>query len=252
MMDTWFHGATQKLRYRAPRQAGSGLIRVRDASGTITTSAATLNVPYSILANDFGGSGGVKQLNLANNNGSGGYTIKYSINTANSGVNIDASPAKATFQRALNTWKQGVGVNFIEGGTTNIQSVNLDDGENVIMFDNDAANDQESGVPVPMPVGVLATCYTGFGKCSGSSSEEAYESGFDIVIRNMGFSSGTTSFTFGPCPPLNATSPQVDLESVLLHELGHAISLGHIIDGFQGRRNWHIQPWKGYAFRTGN
>ncbi|HUQ66777.1 MAG TPA: T9SS type A sorting domain-containing protein, partial [Flavitalea sp.] len=38
----------------------------------------------------------------------------------------------------------------------------------------------------------------------------------------------------GPCPPLSESSNVVDLETVLLHELGHGINLGHIIDPLQG------------------
>jgi hypothetical protein len=221
--------ATQ-IRVRVPTQAGSGTFRVRDNAGEVVNSPAPLDVRYSILTADFGGSYGIKQFNLGNMNGSGGYSVKYSITTANNGVNIDASPAKATFQRALNTWKETVGVNFVEAGTSTLQLVDPDDNENLIMYDNGG-----TGLDGPLGDGVLATCFSGITICTNNpAANQARKTGFDIVIRNTGYSSGNTPFTLGPCPPYSQSSSVVDLESVLLHELGHALNLGHIVDPLQG------------------
>lgn len=228
-----------QIKVRVPAQAGTGPVKVRTSDGAVTVSDAELNVLFSILnTEDFGEPYGVKQFNLGNMNGNGGYSIKYSTNTANSGVNINASPAKATFQRALNTWKESVGVNFIEGGTSTLQVVNADDGENIVMFDNGGTG------MAALAAGVLATCYSSAKLCTGSGNNQVLKSGFDIVIRNTGYSSGSTAFTFGPCPPYSLTSNAVDLESVLLHELGHAINLGHIVDKVQGSGAGTLNPAK--------
>lgn len=220
-----------QIKVKVPTQAGTGVFRVRDNGGNVVNSPTALQVRFSILTADFGGTYGIKQFNLGNMNNNGGYSIKYSISTANSGTNINASPAKATFQRALNTWKETVGVNFVEAGTSTMQEVNPDDGENLVMYDNGGTG-LESG---PLADGVLATCFSGITICTSNPvANQARKTGFDIVIRNTNYSSGNTPFTLGPCPPYSGQNSAVDLESVLLHELGHAMNLGHIVDPLQG------------------
>ena len=230
--------ATQ-IRVRVPTQAGSGPIRVVDNAGSFVNSSSNLNVLFSVLTADFGDPYGIKQFTLGNMNGNGGYSIKYSSSTANSGVNINLSPAKATFQRALNTWKEGIGVNFVEAGTTTQQTINPDDDQNIISYDNGG-----TGMP-PLDDGVLATCFSGITICTNNpATNQARKTGFDIVIRNIGFSNGTVPFTLGPCPPLSEFSNNVDLETVLLHELGHGLNLGHIVDPLQGSGAGTATPGK--------
>jgi hypothetical protein len=228
-----------KIVVKVPTKAGSGTLKVRDFNGNETSAPNNLDVRFSVLTANFDPPYGLKQFNLGNMNGTGGYSIKYSISTANNGVNINASPAKATFQRALNTWKEGVGANLIEAGNSSMQVVNVDDGQNLVMYDNGGTT-----LDGPLAAGVLATCFSGITICSNSpSANQARKNGFDIVIRNTGYSLGTTPFTLGPCPPYSEASNFVDLESVLLHELGHALNLGHIVDGAQGS-NPTINPSK--------
>ena len=230
--------ATQ-IKVRVPTQAGTGPIRVIDNAGNFVATSTSLTVLYSVLTADFNDPYGIKQFTLGNMNGSGGYSIKYSTSTANSGVNINTSAAKETFQRALNTWKDGTGVNFIEAGTTSLQTVNPDDGENIIEYDNGG-----TGMG-PLADGVLATCFSGITICTNDpAANQARKTGFDIVIRNTGFSNGSTPFTLGPCPPLSEFSNVVDLETVLLHELGHALNLGHIVDPLQGSGAGTATPGK--------
>ncbi|MEO8584169.1 MAG: T9SS type A sorting domain-containing protein [Flavitalea sp.] len=215
-----------QIKVMVPPPAGTGVFQVRDASGNTATSATPINVIFAVLATYLNGFG-PKQFNLINRNGTGGYNIKYSTNTANSGVDINASAAKATFQRALDTWKESAGVNFVEAGTTTLQALARNDANSVVMFDNGG-----TGIG-PMPAGVLATCYSYLGLCGDAiTTSEGFEAGFDIVIRNEGYSTGTINFSFGPCSPFNSTTGNaVDLETVVLHELGHALTLAHIIDG---------------------
>jgi hypothetical protein len=228
-----------QIKVKVPTQAGSGPFRVRDNAGNVVTSPSNLNVLYSILTADFGDPYGIKQFTLGNMNGSGGYSVKYCTSTANSGTNINTSAAKQTFQRALNTWKETVGLNFAEAGNTSLQVVNPDDGENIIEYDNGG-----TGLG-PLADGVLATCFSGITICTNDPAvNQARKSGFDIVIRNTGYSLGNTPFTLGPCPPLSEFSSVVDLETVLLHELGHALNLGHIVDPLQGSGAGTATPGK--------
>ncbi|MBS4043092.1 MAG: T9SS type A sorting domain-containing protein [Chitinophagaceae bacterium] len=208
-----------QIKLRVPTRAATGYFAVRESSGLSTQSTDFLNVFYSILSNTL--SGVTKEANLMNQNGTGGYTVYFSNSTNGGALDFDASDAKFTAQRALQTWRETVGMNWPEGGTTASQNIanNL---ENIIMYDN-----TNTGVS-PLSSGVLAVCYSYFNGCSG---QELQKTAFDIIVRNAGVSQGSANFTTGPCYP---SSSQIDLETVMLHELGHALNLGHINDGTQG------------------
>ncbi len=208
-----------QIQLRVPTRAATGYIAVRESTGLSGQSIDFLNVFYSILSSSV--SGITKEANLMNQNGTGGYTVYFSNNTAGGALDFDASAAKGTAQRALTTWREAVGMNWPEGGTTASQNI-ANNTENIIMYDN-----TNTGV-APLPSGVLAVCYSYFQGCSG---QELQKTAFDIIVRNAGVSSGSATFTTGPCNP---SSSEIDLETVLLHELGHALNLGHINDGTQG------------------
>ena len=208
-----------QIKLRVPTRAATGYFAVRESTGLSGQSADFINVFYSILSNTL--SGVTKEANLMNQNGTGGYTVYFSNSTSGGALDFDASDAKFTAQRALQTWRETVGMNWPEGGTTSSQNV-ANNVENIIMYDN-----TNTGVS-PLSSGVLAVCYSYFNGCSG---QELQKTAFDIIVRNAGVSQGSANFTNGPCYP---SSSQIDLETVLLHELGHALNLGHINDGTQG------------------
>ncbi|MEP6844785.1 MAG: T9SS type A sorting domain-containing protein [Panacibacter sp.] len=230
-----------KIIVKVPARAATGKISVVISNGTSNTSGSELNVFFGVLNAEFiyGGDTLASEPRLMNTNASGGYSFLYSTSTAGSGKNLNTAPEKATFLRAVTTWKEQVGVNFIEGGTTTSQVVSSTDNKNIIMFDNKNTGN------AALPSGVLATTYGYFSACTKTATTlyQAQKIGFDMVIRNNAVSLGNTAFTVGPCFP----SSEIDLEMVILHELGHALDLSHINDDLEssnGNNALYINPSK--------
>jgi hypothetical protein len=103
----------------------------------------------------------------------------------------------------------------------------------------------------PLPDGVLASTYSYSDACD-PYNKPAFKLGFDILIHNSGVSLGTNNFTLGPCPPATNIQ-QLDFETILLHELGHALNLGHIIDSYEGTQLPFVNPpiLMNFAFPNG-
>ena len=215
-----------KITLNVPDQAGTGKFAVILNDGSSLLSATELNVFFAVQNAEFTGYNIVKEPRLMNTNNSGGYTIQYSTSIAGKGKDFSASPAKQTFQRALATWKEIAGANFTEGATTTVQKVD-DDNINVVTFDN-----TNTGVD-PMADGVLEATYSWYSACPQGTTGifTAQKTGFDVLLRNEAVSTGDdVSFEDGPC---FAEAGTYDLETIFLHELGHALNLGHINDDFQ-------------------
>jgi hypothetical protein len=237
-----------QIQVRVPSRAGTGTFAVRDALGATTNSPSPLIVNYAILTATFS-SGGTftKESNLMNDNGSGGYTYQYSTSTAGLGIDFNAASAKATFERAASTWREVSGLNIVEGATTAVQAV-ASDGINLVVYDNTNAG---AGI-TPIPSGVLAVCYSFNSLCLPVATNAAQKTEFDIIVRNPGVSSGTTTFNEGPCPPMSSDFSEIDLETVLLHELGHALNLAHINDSYEGTFAGQLNPNKLMNFAVVN
>ena len=217
-----------QIKLHVPDRAGTGKFSVVIKDGTTATSTQDLDVFFSVidaLFQDDAGDYVIREPRLMNTNNNGGYSIVYSTSTAGKGIDFSASPAKGTFERALATWKEILGANIIEGGTTTQQAVK-DDDVNLITFDN-----TNTGQP-NMGDGVLESTFSWFSACQQNGEIlVAQKTGFDIVLRNDAVSSGDKlTIEDGPCFPIQGS---YDLEMIILHELGHALNLSHINDDFE-------------------
>lgn len=240
-----------KIVIKVPSRAATGKFNVVLSDGTLINAAADLTVFFSVLNFNFDfSSEGIDTIvitepRLMNTNNQGGYTIQYSTSTAGGGKDFSTSAAKNTFLRALSTWKDAVGANIIVGNNTTTQKI-ADDNINLIVFDN-----ENTGVPV-MSAGVLEVTYSWGSTCYISnpfSVFTAQKTGFDILVRNDGVSEGNTVLTNGPCFPANN---EYDLETVLLHELGHCLNLTHINADGEGAYIPELNPPKVMHYAISN
>ncbi|WP_303312466.1 T9SS type A sorting domain-containing protein [Hymenobacter sp. BT730] len=203
----------------APGVAGTGSIQVRNNNGETGTSTTNLTIDYAIGNLTYNND--PYQAALVGTNPQGGYTLQYTNRFA-------ASPAHLAFQRAQVLWQNGVGANWAAGPATAV-NMPADDQVNIVGFD-DA---QE------LPAGVLGTAYTYYQGCfDGTGNLHWVLSGTDYIFDEE------QVWNFASAAP---GSSQNDFESVALHELGHGLLLGHII---QPGAVMHFQLQTGTTART--
>jgi hypothetical protein len=180
--------------------AGTGLVQVTNNDNLLALSAQPLTVTYALSTLDYQGT--PYRVKLVNDNAQGGYTLSYTAafrqNTA----------AAGSFQRALTTWACATGANRVVADANTTITANAQDGTNVVGFDD----------ATELPAGVLGTTYSYYSGCGSPLNWALTET--DYIF------DGEQAWQFGPADP---TGSQFDFETVALHEQGHGIQLGHII-----------------------
>jgi hypothetical protein len=207
-----------KIEVYVPRQAGSGNIQVVTSSNTTYTSPSSLTVSYARLEVDANGpttNPGHRRYatNLENDNGTGGYTWKFHGNF------LKERGAVLAIMRAMQTWRCSTGLHF-DVDTTNATYVDKADrdGVHTIMWQNPNQT---------ISTGALAVTFSQWSGCYNATTKDWHWFLNDVdMVFDDALSSGRT-WNYGPANP---TSNQYDMESVALHELGHAHQLGHIIN----------------------
>lgn len=191
--------ATNQIVVKVPADAGTGQIAVV-VNGTPIYSSGILTVKFSVL--DGLTSSGLEPIRIVNDNGAGGYTFQMETSfNAN-------TPAKDSFKRALDSWKCKTNINWVIGPTTAVNTVATDD-INVIKF----------GGTGEIEAGTLGYTLSSWRKCNDGKWELRDA---DIVFNTKDY-----TWNYGSGAP---TPGQFDFETVALHELGHAHSLGHVIN----------------------
>lgn len=183
--------------------AGTGPIRVVTNDGTSITTSQELVIEYAYSNLSFENK--PFQPKLIDDNKQGGYTVLFAPSLQN------RAAAREGFLRALNSWVCATEVNW-QIGPPSTSEQTTEDGRNIVQF-----------VP-PSELGekVLASTISRYEGCASSSDTLFYLSEFDMQINN------SINWQYGPAPPA-PSSRQFDFETVMLHELGHAHQLGHVI-----------------------
>ncbi|MHC2992472.1 hypothetical protein OB13_13080, partial [Pontibacter sp. HJ8] len=201
--------SNSQIRVRVPSAtpdggtAGTGQIRVTAADGTAATSTGTLTIEfaYTNVVAEKGDS--ATQPVMIDMDRAGGYTIQFAPSIQG------RSAAQEGFRRAMNSWVCTTNVNWKIGSPTTTETT-TDDSRSVIKF----APGSETGESV---LARTISRYNGR-VCGGDTLFWLTE--FDMEINS------NINWQYGPGGP---GPQQFDYETVVLHELGHAHQLGHVI-----------------------
>ncbi len=190
-------------------RAGTGPIQVcvyDNNTNSYNCTNASSSTTVATAINQYIYQGVVYDLHYYDASGLGGYAL---IPSSAFKSNIDRWNA---LKRAMSTWRCGTFVRLDTLGGTTTTNSSANDGEFVVAFNN---IDGVGGT-----LGYAQYWYYATWNNSTGSWDWRIDH-FDIIIDDSeNWYAGTGT------PP----SSQHDLESVLLHELGHAIGLGHVIN----------------------
>lgn len=187
--------------------AGTGPVRVTSADQLEGTSGVPITVLYAVSNVETEGTGEIVRPGHINQNGKGGYTLRLESGLAGNAA------AVAAFRRALATWRCQTGMNWEIGANSTKRGSDEDD-ENVIGFDSGTGDSQ-------LPARVLGRTTSYYEGCRvGSGPVYFWVSEIDMQLDTE------TAWQYGPGNP---STNQIDFESVVVHELGHAQQLSHVI-----------------------
>ncbi|RTQ53676.1 T9SS type A sorting domain-containing protein [Hymenobacter gummosus] len=199
-----------RIRVRVPsysaegRPAGTGPVRVVTADQQTATSVLPLTVRYAVSNVQETTSGTTLAAGHINQNGQGGYSFRPDAAFAGNAA------ALAAFGRALSSWRCQTAINWDLGSARTARGIASDD-VNALEFDQGAE----------LPGNILGRTTSYYLGCRDASGQLR----FWVKEVDMQFDDAI-NWQFGPGLP---AATQFDFETVVLHELGHAQQLGHVI-----------------------
>lgn len=188
---------------KVPSNAGTGNILL-NIDGTATFSSGTLTVDYAILNIEYTYNNSTSEYTslLRNQNLQGGYTFKYTADVPAEG--------KTYFQKAAKDWVCDTGVHFFVSTVPSSATTIANDDENTVDYE-----------ALGFSSGTIAQVTTYSSACLvGGTTLNWYVDELDMKVNSsLVFYYGTeTSF------------PGYDFYTAVLHEMGHANQVGHVID----------------------
>lgn len=199
-----------------PEPAGYGIFRVRTSSGMICPSPDTLDVCYAVRNQRNSSTGAGERIHLGSSVGDNKYTFRPDSTLGNNAM------AVATIEQSLCDWNKATKINWELGATLNAASPLLDSLNHIFMAS-----------AAVLPIGAAATTIVTRLSCQTITPPVQlipYSGDIDIAIRADLTTlpvpvTGGWNFNHTVAPAAN----QYDFYTVILHELGHAHNLKHMM-----------------------
>ena len=201
-------------------QAQSNRVRVVTNDGTTLESADSLHIRYNLDSEPFSPYG---YTHLYNNTGDGGYLFHVNEAIFNEPERLEA------VERTLDDFVCKTGVNFQLNDAPTSLGWDLGDGQNTISFDTPDN---------PLSPGTVGYCNTLWWSCILGDVTFYVAGEIDVVLNsNFDYDYGTGDLTDG----------NAKFAYVLMHELGHAMRLGHVNEWgesmYPSVTDWPSQNW---------
>ena len=207
----------QEIQLKIPSFAGTGEVDVYHENGQLVGSESiTINWALrSIYSDFFNFSAKTRQeVHFFDVNDLGGYTIH--LNTT-SGFAQD-KPAVAAFERAIASWRCATGIHWELDNSGTTATIAKDD-ICVVQYSTD------------LPAGLVGLATVRY-KASGNTNCDQENTvwsvrEFEVEFLPNGYLLGGLTWNFSEEDP---STLEFDFESIAMHELGHALGLGHVMD----------------------
>lgn len=213
---SWSSDTIKVIVPSSPEPAGYGIFRVRTSSGMLCPSPDTLDVCYAVRNQRNSSTGAGERIHLGSSTGDSEYIFRPDSTLG------DNEMAVATIEQALCDWNNATKINWGLGAILNASSPLPDFMNHIFMAPADI-----------LPIGVPATTIVTRSSCQTVTPPIQiipYSGDIDIAIREDLTTlpvpvTGGWNFNHMVAPTAN----QYDFYTIILHELGHAHNLKHMM-----------------------